>query len=83
MLDGYNRTTHMVFKVLQDPRIKRLTFGVSIYKFEPHHYVRLAIELVRGTVEAQLDSAEVETAGYNPLNDTMYFGFKTLKTIEH
>lgn len=83
MLDGYNRTTNMVFKVLKDPRMKRLTFGVSVYKFEPHHYARLAFELARGTVETRFDSAEVETAGYNPLNDTMYFGFKALRTIEH
>ena len=83
MLDGYNRTTNMVFEVLQDPRIKRLNFSVSIYKFQPHHYAQLYFELLRGNVSAEFDPKEKDTAGYNPLNDTLYFGFKKLEVLEY
>lgn len=83
MLDGYNRTTNMVFEVLQDPRIKRLNFSISLYKFQPYDFARLYFEIYRGNVNAEFDKNETETAGYNPRNDTLYFGFKNLKFIEY
>ena len=83
MLDGYNRTTNMVFEVLQDPRIRRPNFSVANYKFEPHHYARLYFELLRGNVTAEFDPKEKETAGYNPLNDTLYFGFENLEFLDY
>ena len=83
MLDGYNRTTEMVFEVLQDPRIRRLNFSVANYKFEPHHYARLYFELLRGNVTAEFDPKEKDTAGDNPLNDTLYFGFENLEFLDY
>lgn len=83
MLDGYNRTTNMVLEVLKDPRIQLLNFSVSLYRFRPHDYARLAIEILRGNVDAEFDRNQTSTAAYNPQEDTLYFGFKTLKYIEH
>jgi len=83
MLDGYNRTTNMVLKVLRDPRVRFLNFGVSLYRFQPHDYAMLYAQIMLGNVRAEFDVNETSTAGYNPQNDTLYVGFKSLKYLEY
>lgn len=71
-----------MLEVLKDRRIKMLSFGLSVYRFEPHHYHALARAIGEGKVDVACDGTLTDTAAQSAVTNTLYFGFSEATDLD-